>query len=105
MKRRDVTAQALSRRGWAPCRDRENRRYDLEDVAHRCREGARVRFNTSALTGLTLVLIDGEAMLWRKATRDELVKEARNRSDSAWERRLNQIQDKNRRTAHRKYGC
>lgn len=104
MKRRDVTARALAERGWAPCRDRENRRYDLEDVARRCREGARVRFNTSALTGLTLVLVDGEVMLWRKATRDELIKEAQSRSDSAWERRLGRIQGKNRRAAHRKYG-
>lgn len=104
MKRRDVTARALAERGWALCMGKNDKRYDLEDVARRCREGASVRFNTSTLTKLTFVLVNGEFMLWRKATQDELAAEAKRLDDERWERGLRRIHARNSRTMRRKYG-
>lgn len=102
MKRSECTKESLCERGWDTCYRRESDsgcyiiKYTFEEVVDAVKAGAKVEKEISLLTNRAYINVNGETMLFRVATEEELEEQKQTEEQARYEKAIKKIHARNR---------
>ena len=96
MKRSELTVEYLVNSGWNLCyKENSNTRYTYDEVVPVITAGGKVEKEICLLTGRAYIHVNGEVMLVKKATEQELTAQRNAEDDARHERAIKKIQNRN----------